>query len=171
MGTLFPYTKRNQRAQSVLDGHNLSGYVRVMERELDILDAIDRSGIPNRGTLKVWLTKNQDAFDERLVTRKPDWSALAEVFVKAGLLDSRGKPPTAEATRKTWYRVKGDAAKASKKPALSPAAPPLRLAIQPARQLNQTTSATQPGNASDGGLGDVLKAMDAKQGQMPKPFK
>jgi hypothetical protein len=49
---------------------------------------------------------NQAAFDMRLRTRKPDWSKFAEVFAKAGLLDARGQPPTAEATRKTWYRVK-----------------------------------------------------------------
>jgi hypothetical protein len=91
---------------SALTEPGRSGYVRPMEPGNDILDAIDRSDIPNRGTLKAWMMTNQAAFDMRLRTRKPDWSKFAEVFAKAGLLDARGQPPTAEATRKTWYRVK-----------------------------------------------------------------
>ncbi len=49
---------------------------------------------------------NHDAFAERLERFKPDWTALAEVFAKAGLTDRRGNPPTGEAARKTWQRVR-----------------------------------------------------------------
>jgi hypothetical protein len=83
-----------------------------MEPGLDILDAIDRSALMKRGTLRAWLVTNYQAFKDRLETRKPDWPTLAQVFSDAGLLDARGKPPTAEATRKTWYRVKSDLTKA-----------------------------------------------------------
>ena len=31
---------------------------------------------------------------------------LAAVFSSAGLLNARGKPPTAEAARKTWQRIR-----------------------------------------------------------------
>jgi len=79
-----------------------------MEPGLDILDAIDRAALQKRGTLRAWMLANRAAFEERLLTRKPDWPTLARVFSDAGLLDARGNPPTAEATRKTWYRVKED---------------------------------------------------------------
>ena len=78
-----------------------------MEPELDIFAAIDRAALRKRGTLRAWMAENRAAFEERLLTRKPDWPTLAGVFASAGLLDSRGNPPTAEATRKTWQRVKG----------------------------------------------------------------
>ena len=79
-----------------------------MEPGLDILDAIDRAALLKRGTLRAWMVTNHQAFSDRLKTRKPDWPTLAKVFADAGLLDARGKAPTAEATRKTWYRVKAD---------------------------------------------------------------
>jgi hypothetical protein len=79
-----------------------------MEPGLDILDAIDRSALVKRGTLRAWMVTNHQAFSERLETRKPDWPTLAKVFADAGLLDTRGKAPTAEATRKTWYRIKAE---------------------------------------------------------------
>jgi hypothetical protein len=93
-----------------------------MGREPDILNAIDRIGLQERGTLRTWMTLNHDAFAERLERFKPDWTALAEVFAKSGLTDRRGNPPTAEATRKTWQRVR-IAARAN--PAVTrPALPP-----------------------------------------------
>lgn len=99
-----------------LYGHNLSGYVRRMEPAIDILDAIDSSALRKRGTLRSWMVEHREAFAQRLDTRRPDWAVLAEVFVKAGLLDSRGNPPTAEATRKTWYRIKSDLSDAKSRP-------------------------------------------------------
>jgi hypothetical protein len=73
----------------------------------DVLAAIDRAALRKRGTMRQWMAENKAAFAGRLVTQKPDWSALAKVFSDAGLLDARGNPPTAEATRKTWQRVRG----------------------------------------------------------------
>jgi hypothetical protein len=78
-----------------------------MEPKFDILDAIARSpALRARGTLKAWMAENLEALSKRLKMQQPDWGALAEIFVSAGLSDSRGKPPSAEVTRKTWYRVK-----------------------------------------------------------------
>ena len=90
-----------------------------MERETDILDTIDGMGLQERGTLRSWMAVNHDAFAKRLERFKPDWSALAAVFAKAGLTDRRGNPPTAEATRKTWFGVHRTAVG---KPAASPPA-------------------------------------------------
>ncbi len=107
-----------------------------MEPGLDILDAIDRSALMKRGTLRAWMVTNYQAFGERIKTRKPDWPTLAKVFADAGLLDARGKAPTAEATRKTWYRVKADVTKGpAKVSALTPAQPTKEASnVQPSRQ-------------------------------------
>jgi hypothetical protein len=86
----------------------LSGYVRRMEPETnDILAAIDRSLRMKRGTLRAWMIDNYQALQQRLEIRKPDWDALAKVFADGGLLNARGEAPTAEATRKTWFRGQG----------------------------------------------------------------
>jgi hypothetical protein len=130
------------RGIASLTGHNLSEYVRLVD---DILDAIDRAALKKRGTLRAWMVENRSAFHDRLLTHKPDWPTLARVFTQAGLLDSRGNAPTAEATRKTWYRVQ--ATEVTKKPPalISPAStlepkeavsdddPPPRHTFRPAK--------------------------------------
>ena len=106
-----------------------------MEPELDIFDAIDRAALKKRGTLRAWMIENRAAFEERLLTRKPDWPTLAAVFASAGLLDSRGKPPTSEAARKTWQRVKGP---------VRPRAGPTKTATEPAMAPVKSTPPIRP---------------------------
>jgi hypothetical protein len=109
----------------------MSGY---MNR--DIFDAIDRAALKKRGTLRAWMSDNRTAFHDRLLTYKPDWPTLARVFTEAGLLDSRGNPPTAEAARKTWYRVQAE--KKTKPPPAAVEAKPREVA-QPAQQIKPRT--------------------------------
>jgi hypothetical protein len=40
--------------------------------------------------------------------RRPDWTHVAEKFAARGLLDGNGQPPNADATRKTWWKVRWD---------------------------------------------------------------
>jgi hypothetical protein len=126
-----------------------------MEREPDILDTIDAMGLQERGTLRAWMTKNHDAFAQRLERFKPDWPALAAVFANAKLTDRRGNPPTAEATRKTWFRV--HRAEAGKAPAATKTKP------EPVKTPPTTPDAgTEPETRTDHGfsLGIIQKTTD-----------
>jgi hypothetical protein len=75
----------------------------------DILSAIDKADPTLRKSrLAAWMRANHDALDARLRGHRTVWSKLAAVFAEQGLVDSRGKPPTAEGARKTWQRVKAE---------------------------------------------------------------
>lgn len=59
-----------------------------------------------------WLRQNHDAFLAEWGGERADWQAFVEGFAALGLTDRTGKPPTRETARKTWMRVRADAAKA-----------------------------------------------------------
>lgn len=60
-----------------------------------------------RSTLYVWMLENHDAFDEVIKKAvRPNWNALAQTFGEEGQTDADGKPPTAECTRQTWWKVR-----------------------------------------------------------------
>jgi len=128
-----------------------------MEPGMDIFAAIDRTALKKRSTLRAWMAENYVAFKDRLQTGKPDWSELAKVFVEAGLLDARGNKPTAEAARKTWYRLKADTAK------LASTTQPPKIATTPSaaagrpRPAKSTPPATVPGPDDDEGGYDFFK--------------
>lgn len=40
--------------------------------------------------------------------RTPNWTAMAEEFQRAEVMDGQGRAPTAETVRKTWWKVRKD---------------------------------------------------------------
>jgi hypothetical protein len=63
-----------------------------------------------RSPLYQWMRKRHTKLAERLDGVRPQWPTLAAEFGAMGLTDSTGKAPTGERARKTWWRVKADAA-------------------------------------------------------------
>jgi hypothetical protein len=73
----------------------------------NILAAIDKANpMRARSPLARWMLQNHDAFAARYTARRGDWTALAKVFVDAGLTDADGNPPNSVTARKTWQRVR-----------------------------------------------------------------
>ncbi len=136
-------------------------------------------GRGRRSPLFRWMFARADDLKRVLDDIQPSWNSLAAVLpLIAAVNDGSGKRPNGERVRKTWYEVRrakgwGVAKVPRPKPTRQSQPSPQRPLAQPApRVLIQPAPPipTQPG-ARDGGLQEVLKAMDAKHGQMPKPFK
>jgi len=139
-----------------------------MTTEPDILSAISRAGLQKRGTLKEWMIANREAFASKLEGFKPDWPILAKVFADAGLLDQRGNRPTAEATRKTWQRVR-KLSKPGPRPRDAPT--PTGNAKTAPVHRPPVTAETQPTErAGTGDYRDEVRAMLSKGLQVPKPL-
>ena len=77
------------------------------------IPAVDVEGLraaamlQRRSPLWVWMLKNYDTFAAIAAEAgRPNWKQVANWFHEAGLKDTRGKPPSADACRQTWYRVR-----------------------------------------------------------------
>ena len=71
-------------------------------------------GLPRmagRSSLYRWMMANREELGRELLGARPDWSALALVFGRHGLLDRNRHMPTGQTARMTWWRVRQDAAK------------------------------------------------------------
>jgi hypothetical protein len=140
------------------------------------VSVLTEAALSKRSSLYVWMLENHDTFAGVVAKAgRPNWSALAEAFGNQGYRDSDDKPPSAEGTRQTWWRVRKMVQARQAKAAQRAAAPtPVRPTPRPVSQpkpQSTPTSTTAPSPMKDGGLSDVLRAMDANKGQMPKPFK
>jgi hypothetical protein len=65
-----------------------------------------------RSSLYLWMLENFDTFSAAVSEAgRPNWGALAETFGAEGLRDLKGKPPSPEGTRQTWWKVRKAVAK------------------------------------------------------------
>ena len=78
-----------------------------MSRKSIPVSILTRAAKTRRSSLYVWMLENHDTF--RGVVReavRPNWDALAVAFAGKDLTDAEGKPPSAEVTRQTWWKVR-----------------------------------------------------------------
>jgi len=88
----------------------------------------------DRSSLYQWLWQRRERFANHLRSIRPNWGALAIEFGAMGLKDSKGKAPTGERTRKTWYQVRQDTAGPIRSPASKPSGrPDAELPVAPCR--------------------------------------
>lgn len=143
-----------------------------MTKEPIPLSLLSEAAMSRRSSIYVWMLENHDAFAAVVAKAgRPNWKALAEAFGTQGRTDTDDKPPSAEVTRQTWWKVrktvKARQAKAKQSTA-SPlpaqqqqAAPPRRLTEPP----NPTQPTVQPGRTDD------IRAMLAGTGRkIPDPI-
>jgi hypothetical protein len=71
-------------------------------------DSIKRAATADRrSSLYLWMVRNYDEFGATLADAgKPNWAALADAFKDEGLTDLKGRPPTPEGARLTWFKVR-----------------------------------------------------------------
>lgn len=122
-----------------------------------------------------WLWANYDEVVQVAGVRG-SWKGILAAAIEAGVKINAGDPPTMPALRSAWRRVEMDKARVTnppptrkRTPRKTPAASASVAVSQP--KTTAPTSSPPPSDADDSGLSEVLRAMDAKKGQMPKPFK
>lgn len=102
----------------------------------ELLAALEKQpGQGRQSPVYAFLWTNYAKLQSRLTPRaRPNWAVIAEEFARLGVLDGRGKPPTAERVRKVWWQVGKDKAgvitrrKRTPQPAPAAATQPARIA-------------------------------------------
>jgi len=89
------------------------------------------ASIEGRSPLQDWLRRNRALVEARFAAGRPRWASVAGVLAELGVVDARGQPPTAQAARQAWYRVRAEGpsqapAAAWPSPTTAPAPPPSR---------------------------------------------
>ncbi len=77
------------------------------------LDAVLKDIVegPQRSSLFYWLVEHHDEIAQAAAGRCIRWEPLRIRFAELGLTDADGKPPTAETSRLTWFRVRREVQK------------------------------------------------------------
>lgn len=70
-----------------------------------------REGGSRRSPVSQWFLDNHDEFAALVEDRRPNWDMLAEKFREGGLVDTKGKSPSGDRLRVTWWRVQKEHAK------------------------------------------------------------
>jgi hypothetical protein len=71
------------------------------------LERVREAAMARRSELYSWMMQNHEQFAAVVAEAvRPNWRAIAEAFASEGLTDADGKPPSAEATRQTWWKVR-----------------------------------------------------------------
>jgi hypothetical protein len=107
----------------------------------EVLAAIEKAApVSSRSELARWMRRNHDALVQRLNGQRVDWTEVAKVFAKAGLMGRSGKPASPDSVRKAWERTqKAVAASRRAQNALpGPDATPEAVAAEPPRRRFQT---------------------------------
>lgn len=104
----------------------------------ELLAALEKQpGQGRQSPVYAFLWTNYAKLQSRLTPRaRPNWAVIAEEFARLGVLDGRGKPPTAERVRKVWWQVGKDKAGVTTRRKRTPPPPPQSpptAATQPAR--------------------------------------
>ena len=87
---------------------------------------IQEAALSYRSPLFRWMHRNHASLQDAIgVAGRPNWRALAETFGSLGLTDATGKPPTSEAARQTWLKVKKEVLKAGTPAVVSKPKPPV----------------------------------------------
>lgn len=81
----------------------------------------------SRSSLYRWMQQNHDELAAALAEAgRPNWKAITAEFAADGLTDADGNPPSQEAVRQTWWKVrKGVEATRAKRQTASPPARPV----------------------------------------------
>jgi hypothetical protein len=77
-----------------------------MEQVRDALLSARKRAV--RSALYHFMRQHHDELTTLFAEMPPAWEPLAERFGAMGLTDRRGKPPTANTARMTWWRVRTD---------------------------------------------------------------
>ena len=139
-----------------------------MSRNPIAKDDLRAAALSRRSPLYVWMVENYAVFAD-VVTEavRPNWKALAAKFGSEGITDADGKPPSHEAVRQTWWKVRkmvkareaATARRRSNPPAARPPAPVARSAAPPA-----------PVAPPDDDLADLRAGMAGAARKLPKPL-
>ena len=138
-----------------------------------------------------WLRSRHRRLSGIFMAHQPSWETVAEEIAAAGLLGTRGNPPTAGSVRRVWQRVcrdiEAEAAdkKARKIGASTPAVPPSRVPttwrpvpIRPKAPVlsresqsvpsrpNQVTSARS--RTTEEKLADLQRTLEERSGRRPR---
>jgi hypothetical protein len=128
-----------------------------MARTSITIARLTEAAMRRRSSLYVWMLENHDSFKEVIAKAvRPNWLALAEAFAEDGQTDADGNKPTAETTRRTWWKVRKvvaarQLAQAKRQQTGSAPRPVDKAAaqkVQPPRAI-PTTPDKQPGVADD----------------------
>ena len=92
------------------------------------------TNIEGRSPLQDWLRRNRTLVEARFALSRPRWASVAAMLAELGVVDAHGRPPTAQATRQAWYRVRAE----------RPAAVPRDLAPHPAARANPQPVPSKP---------------------------
>jgi hypothetical protein len=98
------------------------------------LERIRQAAMSSRSTLYRWLQRNHDGFGAALAEAgRPNWKAITAELIADGLTDADGKPPSQEAVRQTWWKVRKavESARAKRLAPLPPPTPTVGPAITP----------------------------------------
>ena len=120
----------------------------------EVMEAAE--GLPRmagRSALYRWMMTNREELARELLGARPDWSALALVLGRHGLLDRNRHMPTGAVARMTWWRVRKDAerlhgAGVSEIDALSIAPQPEHLVDRRTKRRVRTTAKVRPNTAA-----------------------
>jgi hypothetical protein len=89
------------------------------------------ASIAGRSPLQDWLRRNRTLVQARFAVSRPRWASVARMLAELGVVDAHGQPPTAQAARQAWYRVRaeGSGQVSAARPVLTAASasPPARL--------------------------------------------
>jgi len=102
-------------------GHQFSDMARKLDRlQEQFMQALEEA--PLHSTLGKWMTERREALEALFREGKPDWTAMAEHFDKAGLRDEAEYRPTAGSAERTWRVVRAAAASSSSETAATASA-------------------------------------------------
>lgn len=90
------------------------------------------ASIEGRSPLQDWLRRNRALVQARFAVSRPRWASVARMLAELGVVDAHGRPPTAQAARQAWYRVRAEG-------------PPSQMPVA-ARPVLAATSASPPGH-------------------------
>ena len=133
-------------------------------------DAIEGGRGSAQSPLFRWLYRHHDEFAGMLEGVKPDWSVLAGILGRSGILDGEGRPPSGETARKTWHRVQAKVGgrrrvsgwrspTAGKPGAMPTPTPPVTAAVPPVRKVEDD------GAVVDDPLAAVRAEMNKRSGR------
>lgn len=100
----------------------LNGIDRIMPGSK--LNRITEAAMSSRSSVYRWMVQNHDGFAEALAhAGRPNWEAITAAFAEDGMTVANQKPPTKEAVRQTWIRVRAAVETARARKQAAPKAP------------------------------------------------
>lgn len=128
-------------------------------------------GGSRRTALFAWLWEHQSEFTALLAEQasRTDWTAIAEELATAGIKGGKGKLPTPQMVRQTWWKVQREAKRRKpSRPALRPL--PEVVTILPRPEAPPAPAAAPEAPAKPGGGSDALARLQAQLAARKTPL-